>query len=168
MLRLRHQNASGGKESSSAKAPSSPSTPAASKSKTPKNTQAKRFSGNRNDAEENEDNEDEEGGSDMPSPRSLSTSKSSYSPPEISRKAAPPEKVDAPKTPDMWARCNGTLPTPATTAEQWIDGMMDQTMCVSADNQLYPSDGFLNATPHGSIGDISMFSGHGRLRVAHL
>jgi hypothetical protein len=179
-LRLRHQNASGGKESSSAKAPSSPSTPAASKSKTPKNTQAERFSGNRNDDAEDdegdedreeegdEDNEDEEGGRDMPSPRSLSTSKSSYSPPEISRKAAPPGKVDVPKTPEMWARYNGTIPTPESTAEQWIDGMMDRTMCVSTDNQLYPSDGFLNATSHGSRGGMSMFSGHGKLRVAHL
>lgn len=190
MLRLRHRNASSSKKSSSAQAPSALAKGIINTTKTKKNIQKERFDGNNSaengagdqvgEKEEDRDDEDEEegdvdkneSGRSLPS---LSTDKSSLEVLELSySKAAPHSKSNMAITTDMWAGHIRALPSkvqasydpPETSAKQWIDSMMDQTICASTNTQLYPSEDFLNATQDGSGVDVSMsFAEHGKDRL---
>ena len=185
-LRLRHQNSSSGRESSSAKAPPLPPTEVENRIKPKNNIQEEGINGNGDaeDEEGDEDDEDEEEEGDVDkdddgrSTRSPSAIKSSLGPHELSaRKAGPHDKPNMGKMVDIWAGYTRALPsksqasygTPKTTAEQWMDGAMDQPIYVSADTQLFPGEGFLNATQNCSGVDASMsFAGHCRFHVIQL
>jgi hypothetical protein len=145
-----------------------------SKTKTKKNIPEERFNGDAEDEEGDEegaeDDEDEEEGDVNEyghSTPSLSASKSSLGPQNLfASKTAPQGKPNMADTLDMWDWYTGVLPSkipagcgsPKTSAEQWMEGIMDHT--------IYPGEGFLNATQDGSGVAANMsFARHGRFRV---
>jgi len=173
-LRSGYHNTSSCKESTLAKASSSPSTRVASKTNTKECIPEERFEGDAEDDEGDEEGgeyyeeEEEEGDADNEYGHStLSASRPTLgyrNLPVI--KAAPHDKPNMAKTSEMRNWYTGALLSnipasyemPKSSAEQWIEGIIDHT--------IYPGEGFLNVTQDGSGVAANMsFAGHGRSRV---